>query len=80
MVFEKIRGSFSEQANSVIVSYRHLRILKGVLRVFLDVEYCVCTKHLLSNLKLHFKDPLLDKYFFSCAYAYTVDEFEYHMK
>ena len=39
--------------------------------MFPDVEYCVCTKHLLSNLKLHFKDPLLDKYFFCCAYAYT---------
>ncbi|KAA0062139.1 uncharacterized protein E6C27_scaffold89G005000 [Cucumis melo var. makuwa] len=58
----------------------HLSIPKGVLRVFPDVEYCVCTKHLLSNLKLYFKDPLLDKYFFSYAYAYTVDEFEYHMR
>ncbi|TYK04906.1 protein FAR1-RELATED SEQUENCE 4-like [Cucumis melo var. makuwa] len=77
--FEKIRGSFSERANLVIVSDRHLNIRKGVLRVFPDVEYCVCTKHLLSNLKLHFKDPLLDKYFFRCAYAYTVDEFEYHI-
>ena len=48
--------------------------------MFPDIEYCVCTKHLLSNLKLHFKDPLLDKYFFSCAYAYTVEEFEYHMR
>ena len=48
--------------------------------MFPDVEYCVCTKHLLSNLKLHFKGPLLDKYFFSCAYAYTVEEFEYHMR
>ncbi|KAA0054286.1 protein FAR-RED ELONGATED HYPOCOTYL 3-like [Cucumis melo var. makuwa] len=58
----------------------HLSIPKGVLRVFPDVEYCVYTKHLLSNLKLHFKDPLLDKYFFSCAYAYTVEEFEYYMR
>ncbi|TYK14840.1 protein FAR1-RELATED SEQUENCE 4-like [Cucumis melo var. makuwa] len=48
--------------------------------VFPDVEYCVCTEHLLSNLKLHFKDPLLDKYFFSCTYAYTVEELEYHMR
>ncbi|KAA0062123.1 protein FAR1-RELATED SEQUENCE 3-like [Cucumis melo var. makuwa] len=77
--FEKIRGSFSERANLVIVSDRHLNIRKGVLRVFPDVEYCVCTKHLLSNLKLHFKDPLLDKYFFRCAYVYIVDEFEYHI-
>ncbi|KAA0056385.1 protein FAR1-RELATED SEQUENCE 4-like [Cucumis melo var. makuwa] len=78
--FEKIRSSFSERANLFIVSDRHLSIPKGVLRVFPDVEYCVCTKHLLSNLKLHFKGPLLDKYFFSCAYAYTVEEFEYHMR
>ncbi|KAA0033561.1 uncharacterized protein E6C27_scaffold261G001160 [Cucumis melo var. makuwa] len=27
-----------------------------------------------------YEDPLLDKYFFSCAYAYTVEEFEYHMR
>ncbi|KAA0064043.1 protein FAR1-RELATED SEQUENCE 4 [Cucumis melo var. makuwa] len=78
--FEKIRGSFSERANLVIVSGRHLSIPKGVLKVFLDVEYCVCTKQILSNLKLHFKNPLLDKYFFSRAYAYTVKEFEYHMR
>ena len=39
----------------------------------------VCAqKHLSSNLKFHFKEPLLDKYFFSYAYAYTIDEFEYH--
>ncbi|KAA0065849.1 protein FAR-RED IMPAIRED RESPONSE 1-like [Cucumis melo var. makuwa] len=78
--FEKIRGSFLGRANLVIVSDRHLSIPKGVLRGFLDVEYCVCTKHLLSNLKLHFKDPLLDKYLFSCAFVYTVEEFEYHMR
>ncbi|TYK16461.1 protein FAR1-RELATED SEQUENCE 3-like [Cucumis melo var. makuwa] len=66
--FEKIRGSFSERANLVIVSDRHLSILKEVLRVFPDVEYYVCTKHLLSNLELHFKDSLLDKYFFTCGY------------
>ncbi|TYJ96354.1 protein FAR1-RELATED SEQUENCE 3-like [Cucumis melo var. makuwa] len=78
--FEKIRSSFSRRANLVIVSDRHLSIPKGVLRVFPNVEYYVCTKHLLSNLKLHFKDPLLDKYFFSCAYTYTVEEFEYLMR
>ena len=48
--------------------------------MFPNVEYCVCTKHLLSNLKLHFKDALLGKYFFSCIYAYNIDEFEYHMR
>ena len=66
---ENIEGSFSERANLVIIFYRHFSIPKEVLRVFFDFEYCVCTKRLLSNLKLHFKDPLLIKYFFSCAYA-----------
>ena len=56
--FENIRGSFSELVNLVIVSDRNLSIPKKVLRVFPNVEYCVRTKHLLSNLKLHFKDPL----------------------
>ncbi|TYK09777.1 protein FAR1-RELATED SEQUENCE 3-like [Cucumis melo var. makuwa] len=43
LFFKKIRGSFLEQANLVIVSNRHFSIPKGVLRVFPDVEYCVFT-------------------------------------
>uniref|UniRef100_A0A9I9E6V2 Uncharacterized protein n=1 Tax=Cucumis melo TaxID=3656 RepID=A0A9I9E6V2_CUCME len=74
-----VLSSITERANLIIVPNRHLSIAKGVLRVFYDDEYCVCTIHLLSNLKLHFKDPLHDKYFFSCAFVYTVNEIEEHM-
>lgn len=78
--FQNLRTCFGERENLVIVSDRHLSIPKGVSRVFANVEYCVCIRHLLQNLKLQFKDPLLDKYFFSSAFAYTVHDFEYHMK
>lgn len=78
--FENIKNSFGDRENLVIVSDRHLSIPKAVLSIFPNVEYCICMQHLLGNLKLSYKDSLIDKIYKTCARAYTVDEFEFNMR
>ena len=50
------------------------------MNVFPTAEYCVCQRHLLQNMKLIYKDSLIDSIFFRCAKAYTIDKFEFYMK
>lgn len=78
--FENIKNSFGEREGLVIISDRHLSIPKGVMNVFPTAEYCVCQRHLLQNIKLIYKDSLIDSIFFRCAKAYTIDKFEFYMK
>lgn len=60
--------------------YWHLTISKGVINVFTIVEYCVYIPHLLQNIKLIYKDSVIDQLFFNCEKAYTIDNFECYMK
>ncbi|XP_038891569.1 uncharacterized protein LOC120080959 [Benincasa hispida] len=78
--FENLKKSFGEREGLVIISDRHFNISKGVMNVFPNVEYCVCLRHLLQNMKLIYKDSLIDDIYYSCAKAYTIDKFEFYMK
>ena len=60
--------------------YRHIRIAKSFLNVFPSAKCRVCIEHLLNNLKLSFKDSMIDKLFRQCAKSYTIDDFELNMR
>ena len=78
--FEKLKVCFRGQVGLVLISYRHISIAKSFLNVFPSVEYCVCIEHLLNNLKLSFKDSMIDKLFHQYAKSYTIDDFELNMR
>ncbi|XP_038907134.1 uncharacterized protein LOC120092945 [Benincasa hispida] len=78
--FENIKNSFGEREGLVIISNRHLSIPQGIMSVCPTAEYCICIRHLLQNMKTTYKDSLIDKIFYSCAEAYTIDNFELNMK
>lgn len=50
------------------------------MNVFPNVKYCVCIQYLLRNLKLLFKDPLIDKIYFNGTKSYNIGDFEFNMR
>ncbi|XP_022156574.1 uncharacterized protein LOC111023450 [Momordica charantia] len=78
--FQNLKNSFGDREGLVIISDRHLSIGKSVLKVFPYAQYCVCKRHLLKNLKLSYKDSLIDKLFENCAKSYTTNDFELNMR
>ncbi|XP_022892357.1 uncharacterized protein LOC111407223 [Olea europaea var. sylvestris] len=82
MVFRKPEKGVREQRGLCFVSDQHNSIKNAIEHVYPGTYHGICLYHLLQNLKSHFgkSGQNITQAFNSAVRAYTLEEFEYHMR
>ncbi|XP_074373640.1 uncharacterized protein LOC141713989 [Apium graveolens] len=80
--FVKFRKAYGGREDMIIVTDRHESIIKGAGKVYPEVPNIFCIFHILGNIKAKFRKNLkrINDAFLSAENAYTVKEFDYHIK
>ncbi|XP_022887876.1 uncharacterized protein LOC111403554 [Olea europaea var. sylvestris] len=82
MIFRKPEKAYGNREGLCFVSDRHNSIKNAIEHVYPRTYHGICSYHLLQNLKSHFgkSGQNITQAFNSVVRAYTLEEFEYHMR
>ena len=69
-----------EDDNLTSISDRHIGLIDGVNSEFSGASHGFCIRHICRNIKDHFKDSEIEKYFMNAAHALSTDAFDEIMK